>query len=151
MENIIVNIIETFNDHCVVVDKIQNNYNIIQPHEYSSRKEEDRHEANKDKCIGEVLTQLYAEHYIKWKKDWAVIHRICRERGIYDNLHYVSLVYILEHYAEVPHELLPTASSLSKVIFVNRYPNWEIDGQQPAENKRMTTIAQRFIELYGTV
>jgi len=86
MRNIIVNIIKNINDHCIVVGNIQNNYNIVNLQKDSSRKEEENQNVNKDKCIGEVLTQLYAEHYIKWKKDWAVIHRICHEKNIYDNL-----------------------------------------------------------------
>ena len=81
-----INIIKNINDHCIVVGNIQNNYNIVNLQKDSSRKEEENQNVNKDKCIGEVLTQLYAEHYIKWKKDWAVIHRICHEKNIYDNL-----------------------------------------------------------------
>ena len=101
---------------------------------------------DKEKHFKTAVKAMVEKNIIHKKAEWAAVKRVLEDKRIYDNLQYTTFVRMLAD-ADVPADVLPTDSTLGKVIFKNRpFPSWEIEDRQPDAVRRFVHIADLFMQ-----
>ena len=115
---------------------------------------------NKNKERNERLRRaidaLVADDCMYEKRDFAIIHRLIVDCGIWESLTYVDFVRFLRTQCNVSQHLLPSASTLSKVVIQGVYPQWKFVDVKPYVAERFWQVAKRFLakwqnEMYQTL
>lgn len=98
--------------------------------------------------LQKVITAVANEGVMREKRDFAVIHRLILDYGIRDTLTYADFVRYLHSRCFIPPYLLPSASTLSKVLIRGTYPNWRFIDINPEVEKRFMKVASLFVKYW---
>lgn len=92
-----------------------------------------------------VIDAMVADGCISEKRDFAIVHRLIVDCGIWESLTYVGFVRFLQVQCNVPLHLLPSASTLSKLVIRGKYPNWKFVDAKPHVSEHFWLVAKWFL------
>lgn len=99
----------------------------------------------RDERLRRVIDAMVADGCISEKRDFAIVHALIVDCAIWDSLTYVAFVRFLQAYCNVPRHLLPTASTLSKLVIRGKYPNWKFIDAKPHVSEHFWLVAKWFL------
>ena len=99
----------------------------------------------RDERLRRVIDAMVADGCISEKRDFAIVHALIVDCGIWESLTYVGFVRFLQVQCNVPQHLLPSASTLSKVVIQGGYPQWKFVDVKPHVAERFWLVAKWFL------
>ena len=100
---------------------------------------------NRDERIGQAITSVVAEGVIREKRDFAIVYRLIVDCAIREGLTIIDFAHFLQTKCKIPSPLLPSASSLSKVVIQGRYPKWKFVDVKPEVSEHFWLVAKTFL------